>query len=351
MPHAEYAISITARVQQQTTSPILTETAPLLAAETLWWEEQLNGVGEHGCGLPAEVLDQGTRDLLRDPDTSPAELWVYRNQQLVAAGPIIGYALRGDLLELQARGLLYYLGYMVIGPDTGDQIFTNVDQFTIAKAVVDAWQALDYGDYGIDTSSVGTSGMNRDATFLAVKPTRVLEAVLRVGRRINGFDVTVDPTTRALELFHPEKGIVRPHVVIDGRNVASPGEEVSTAVNDIASEAYAIGEEDLVATASNTTLRSQFGRVGVWNTFEGVSQQPTLDDHAAQLQKDHDGALLVLGPDMVPLVGADEGDFETGDMITYSYDSGLGLRTLTRRVAVKRYELRGGSEKVRVGFI
>lgn len=351
MPHADYALSFVARVPQETGPPILTEVAPILAAENLWWEEQLNGVGEHGCGVNPQVLSDDVKSRLQTPETTPSELWVFRDSQLVAAGPVIGYELDGETLVLRARGLLYYLTYMAVGPSTGDQIFTNTDEFTIAKTIVDAWQSLTYGDYGIDTSSVGTSGMTRDATFRAAKPVRILEAVLRVGRRDGGYDTRVDPATRALQLFSPEMGSILPHIVIDARNVTKPNESASLATGDIATEAYAFTEELNPAVANNPTLLTEFGRAAVWESFDDITNASTLTDHAQRLVAEHDSSLLVGGPELIPLAGADESDFGVGDTVTYDYDLGLGHRTVTRRVAVKRYEASGSGETVKVGFV
>lgn len=360
----DYAVSVVARHQQEFGPPVFEELGPVPAAEGIYWNRVLNMPGEHGCRAVPESLSDVVKDRLLHFDTKPCELWIFRGDWLVAAGPVIGYepAGRGSV-HLQAAGLAYYLAYMAVGPDTGTLSWTTpIDQAFMVQQLIDAWQGLAHGHFGLDTSAIAATGQTREGTFANDEPVLLIDLIRRISQRINGFDLDVDLTldggqpTRQVQIHYPRQGVARPNVSADARNIDEPSESMSVAENDIATEAWAFSPDhpsggSLVGISRNPTLRAQFGRVAVWGTYDGVIEQTTIDDHAADLRDSRDGAAVVMGASLIPVSGVGPFDFDVGDEIDYSFDAGLGLRTLTRRVTMKAVRAdASGAESIQAAF-
>jgi hypothetical protein len=239
---------------------------------------------------------------------------------------------------------------------TTDLAYSAVDQFTIAKGLVDHWQALSYGNYGIDTSGVGTSGVTRYRTYVFAEQHNVLRRLLELGAVDDGFDAHVDPDTRALVLSYPQRGTpLTSSVVLDARNISDDSILVSIAPGDLASEAFGLGTGSastrMTSTQSDTGRRAAFGRAGVAANFDGVSVQGTLDDHTAALLTARTEQLVVPTAGLIPVVDVDVDSFDPGDTVRYEFDAGLGLVTLDRRVLRKVVTVDdNGAETIAVAF-
>ena len=57
-----------------------------------------------------------------------------------------------------------------------------------------------------------------------------------------------------------------------------------------------------------------------------------------------------MSPDLAVVTGASIEDFDAGDIITYSFDDGLGLRVITPRVRTKKVTASKGREALSVRF-
>lgn len=333
-----YRATLVARTPQQSAPPTLEELAPIIDARNLKWSDELNTAGTASLVCTPSTLPADARQRLRNLAEYPCELWLDREGSRVFAGPIIGYSIGEDGgLTLRAAGLLYYLRYMMVD---ADQTFAAVEQFTIARTLVAQWQALDYGDFGLDTSAVTASGVTRDRSYLgATEEHPVLQRVSELAAVINGFDFWIDPDTRALELAYPTRGAdLSGSVILDRRGITNPGADVSVAAGDLASEAVGRSYDRdtdtlLTSTAENPTLRASFGRCAIAETFQGITVQGTLDGHTEELLTPRGVPLFSVTPKLVPVAGAGVGDFGPGDIVTWDYDDGLGRRTETRRVA------------------
>ena len=345
-----YELVAVARVPQQSAAPTLSEVGPIVAP-TITWTKELNRPGSIGFSCTADRLADDIKARLLDLKANPTEVWLYRNGNLVMAGPIGGYQVQGSdaTVSITAPGLLSYLSYMAIHADLS---YSGVDQHAIAKGLVDQWQSLDYGNFGIDTSGIVASGVTRDRAYIAAEQ-HIVDARLReLGQAADGFDFVVDPETRALLLYHPLQGSdLSAGVVLDGRNITDPGVTTSVAPGDVASEAYGAGDEGLTSLQSDATVRQQFGRTAVMESFDGVTVQGTLDQHTAALLDVRDQALFVPGPGLFPVADADVDDFDIGDTVTYEYDSGLGIRSGAFRVASREVSIdQDGAETMAVTF-
>lgn len=352
---ASYEVSIAARTPAAAAPPTITEIGPVVDARSLWWEQELNGVGAAGIRCNPHTLEADIRTRLRDLTAYPCELWIKRDGILVHAGPILGYSIGDDGdLELRSAGLLYYCRFMLVN---ADQTFAGVDQWTIARTLISQWQALAYGDFGIDTSAVTTSGITRDRSYLgSVEEHPVLQRLEELAACIDGFDFRIDPTTRELELAAQLGSDLSGSVILDQRGITNPGSTTSVAAGDIASDAKgraykAATDSMLTSTAANTTLRASFGRVGISGTFDGVTVQATLDDYTEALLTNRGTPKFTADPQLVPVAGAGIDDFGVGDTVTWDFDDGLGRRTLALRVRRLRVTIADdGSEELACEF-
>jgi hypothetical protein len=142
-------------------------------------------------------------------------------------------------------------------------------------------------------------------------------------------------------------------IVFDERNVISPNVVCSAAPGDVASEGFGIGTGDttLYSTESNLALRAQYGRSAVTATFDGVTEQATLDAHVQGLIDARGEALLIPGPDVRVTPDSDIGSYDVGDTVSYTLHSLLsvagGFRLRKRMVTVSPT----GQETVSVGFV
>lgn len=297
---------------------------------SLAWAEELSKPQRLDVSVSmANLSDAVLRRLINARDM-PTELHLYRGSQLVFAGPFMNAQRQAETITMYAQGLLGYARYWIVEEDL---VFSQVDQFTIVKDLIDHWQGLEYGHFGIDTSQVTTSGMLRDATYLAKENHNIGQRIEELGKRINGFDVDVDPITRALRLYHPIKGVDRSAgedaIVIDSSNVTNGDVAWSVGPDDVASEAYGSGTSNdvsLRAHASNLDLRAQFGRVGVASSFDGVSVQDTLDGHTQALLDARAEPLFIPGPDVRVTPDTDPTMYGVGDTVAYVLTDRLGVQ-------------------------
>lgn len=351
-----YELVCVARIPATQGTPTFLEVDPIDWSGLSYTDElskpQQLSVGCQIAGLTDPILQR-----LRDLADLATELWLYRDGVLVFAGPLLGWQVQSEALTLNAQGLLAYLNMMVVQQDL---VYKQQDQFTIAAGLIDQWQALDYGNFGIDTSTVGTSGVKRDATYLKTELHNVGQRVFELGQQAKGFDLAVNPKSRKLELSYPTRGIDRSSgedaIVFDARNVTSPNIVCSAAPGDVASEAFvtgtaAGGAPPVYATASNLELRAKYGRTAVTASYQGVSEQTTANGYATALEAARGAALLVPGPDVRVTPDADLRSYDVGDTVAYTLHEKLSVsgsfRLRRRQVTVSQT----GQETVSVQFV
>jgi hypothetical protein len=351
-----YSVSVVKRTPTQSSTPTLVEVGPILDPSGLSWSDELNRETEASVSCDPRLLSEPVKvqireDLDDDSDTPGLELWIYRDSVRVFEGPIVGYQIQGEAntLTVTARGLLYYLRGMWLLADFAQ----TDDQYDIGKMLVDQWQAEDYGHFGIDTSGIGTSGTNRQRTWLAHEQHNVFQRLSELADVNGGFDYWVENETRDLEFAAARGTDLSATVFLDRRGVVDPGIAVSKAAGSFASTAFASSSGDMVLTSSDVdaTLRQSFGYWGHAETFDGVTVQATLDDHAARLLADRNRVMFVPAPSVIPVSGSSPTAFDPGDTIEFSYDFGVGTVTVQRRVLKKQVSVGDeGQEDMGVAF-
>lgn len=352
---ADYALSLVARTPASSGAPSLVE-VDRLVAESVSYTDELNRPGSATLRCPVGSMSEAVKERLADLAGFPSEVWIYRDSTLEWAGEVRTLAVDGQAVALNCVGLLGYTDRMGV---TADLTYSGVDQFTIAKGLVNHWQGLSYGHYGIDTSGIGTSGVVRDRTYLAAELHNVGRRLQELAAVLDGFDVHVDPATRDLVLSYPTRGTdLTASVFLDARNIDSAAVAMSVAPEDLVSDVDAIGTSygsgaSLTITSARSTpaVRAAYGRSWGSRTFDGVSVQGTLDDYADAFLEVRTGQLFQPGVTLVPRVGLDVGDIAPGDTVSYAYDAGLGLQTGTFRLAKITVTVESaGRQKIGVEF-
>lgn len=325
-----YDLVVVARIQQASGPPTFIEIDPI-EWKSLSYSNTLSQPQELTASCLISSVTESVLQRLRRLHELATELWLYRDGELVFAGPLQGWQTSGEDLTIRCKGLLAYLRGMVVNSDLR---FKNVDQFTIVKTMVDQWQALEYGHFGIDTSAVGTSGQLRTEDFLKIELHNIGQRVEELGKLANGFDSEIDPASRRLQLWTPRKGVDRSSgedaIVFDARNITSGDILCSVAGGDLASEAFgtsgsASGDDAKISTASNTELRARYGRTAVTQTWSDVKDQVTLDLYTQALLEARAEVLMVPGPRCRVTPDADLTDYDVGDNIAYDLASQLGI--------------------------
>lgn len=359
MPLRPLSISLADRAHAESTPPTLTEIDGIVAPSGITLTETLNMAeglrfnmtpSKQSLDIRSRFFDltaQGTEVWAADPDTGVR----------MFAGELIGYnpRLQGDEIvwEVRASGLLSYLKRWRIEPPTSI-LFGGVDQAIVAKGLIDYYQDLDYGDYGIDTSAVVNTGVTRERFYDWAENHLIDQRLAELAAVQNGFDYHIDPTTREFHVDYPMRGQdLTSSVIIDGRSIADPSAQISIGPEDVAAVAYALGDDGLVSApgaAENVPLMQAIGRSTFISSFSGVTVQATLDDHAERLVTEratqlHDPA-KVLFP-----IGLDWEDFEVGSLVQFAYDYGAGLMLEDRRILTREMRVEdSGGAVIGVGF-
>lgn len=352
----EYKYSVSARTPNQSTGPTLTEIDELVPVGSVSYTDELNFDGEASLSVEPENVPSDIGERLKDLRSLPCELNIIRDDIVKWKGPILSCQLQGPTLTINARGLMYYMRYMAL---EADLLFTAAtDQYTIGKGLVDAYQALDYGNYGIDTSGIGTSGVTRTRRFFFKENQNVFKRLIELAEQDNGFDVWVD-ANRDLQFASPRGTDLTLEVYADPSNIINPNIFWSTAEDNIASNAIAVGTDatgelaSVVGTDEVVDVQETFGRATIFSTAEDVTSQATIDNHATRLLETRQVQLFVPGPEALPVAGATPADFGPGDTIQYLINAGrLGQIHLERRVRMLRTVVADdGAEDMQIEFI
>lgn len=353
-----FAVSLVSRVPASSGAPALVEVDRLVTSSVTYVDE-LNRPGSATVNCPVRSLSDAVKGRLADLRSFPSEVWVYVESTLAWAGEVRSLGISGQTVQLNCVGLLGYLSRMGI---TADVTHTGADQFTIGKGLVNTWQALSYGNYGLVTSGIGTSGVTRDRTYLYRDQKTVLAALTDLGAVIDGFDLWVNPSSRALEFAYPGRGTdLTASVVVDARSITSASVAQSVAPDDLVSDVGALGvsQDDLGASVhlysyrENATLQAVYGRSWRGQSFDNVSEQHTLDGKGDAFLAARGQQLLQPGVTLRPNVGAGVTltGIRPGDTVAYAYDAGLGVQSGDYRVSKVSVTVdEGGSQSMSLEF-
>lgn len=351
-----FEVVLTARVPQSASAPTLT-VVDRLVVDSISYTDELNRPGSATLGCPIRAMSSAVKTRLADLASFPSEAWVYADSTLAWAGEVQTLQVKGQTATLNCVGLLGYTYRMGV---TSDLTYTATDQFAIAKGLVDHWQGQAYGNYGIDTSGVGTSGVTRDRTYLRNELHNIGQRLAELGAVIDGFDMRVDPSSRALVLYYPRRGTdLSASMFLDERNIDSASVAMSVAPDDLVSDVSATGTSQssggtaatLYSARSTSSVRTAYGRSWGSANFDGVSVQATLDGHADEFLAARTGQLFQPGVTVVPRVYLGVGSVAPGDTVAYSFDAGLGVQSSTFRVTKVKVDVaQDGQQRIGMEF-
>jgi hypothetical protein len=139
-------------------------------------------------------------------------LYVDADGTLIWGGIIWGreYNSNAQSLGLTAREFESYFEKRVI---TSDQVFTSVDQLTIAQTLFNNAQAATNGNIGVVVPS-NTSGVLVSRTYYGYELKQVYSAVQDLSKALNGFDFNIQVSyvggipTKTLQMGYPRIGTV-----------------------------------------------------------------------------------------------------------------------------------------------
>jgi hypothetical protein len=357
-PRVQYELVVVARVPQSNGAPSYIQIDPL-SWTSLNYSQKLNAPDTLDVDVLISTLTEPIKQRLKKPNELATELWLYRNGKVVFAGPLLGGQNQGESLSLAANGLLHYLSWMIIPQDL---VFKNTDQFNIVKGTVDAWQSGPFRHLGIDTTSVGLSGVSLDITYLKSEVNNVFTKITDLAKSANGFDVNVDPASRKLQCYYPLVGVDRSSgpeaIVFDDRNVTDTNVTFSLGPQDLATDAFGAGTGSgqdgaltFYSTYQNDELRQKFGAVGIGGTFRDVSTQALNDQFTKALVDARSETLWIPGPNVKVTPDADLSAYDVGDIVDYRLHNELDIRgafrLLSRQISVDE----NGVESVSASFV
>lgn len=348
---AHYEATFVARIPQQADSPQFVELGHLKHTGLTWVDDLAVGRLDVACKIPS--LPDEIKARLLELDRTPNELWLHRDGERVFAGPITSYQVQKQTVTMYAPGLLAYL-QMMLWADA--YTATDGDQALIVRDLLDQYQAFDYGDFGLDTTGLTATGVTRDLNLLATEP-RTLDSIVReMGNRDNGFDLSVDYSSRKIMMHTPQRGTDLTDVrIVDRRNLTEAQLAISVAPGVFAPRVVATSSSPtggaLAATAVDAAAEARFGRVMLAASFSNIERQATLDDHATKLVATMGSPAFVVTPTIVPIPDLEVGDVGPGDTITYDYDIGFGAQTFERRIKSVSVTVKKAKERMGVTFL
>lgn len=347
---ATYNVVSVLRTPQSATVPTYTELGPLHASTITVKDYKTMQPSECKVVVNLDSIDASTKASLLDLAATPLEVWVYRDGVRIFAGPVLGGSVKSNALDLTMRGRLAYLAYMLVWQDKS---FASVDLFTIAATLVNDWQALTYGNYGVLTSGVGTLGTTRSLEIPgATEFPSVLDSLKSISK--GSFDVWIDPSTGDLE-FAAARGTDLSASVSVERGLTDVSAGFALGPGLLASEVYAIGTAAdsvaLTTSASDATLRASFGRSGKAVSHDPVTDSAHLTDLVTADLADVGEVYFTPGGDLFEVPEAVFENLEPGNTVEYSYDAGLGKFTSNKRVEKRQVSIGiEGQEKIQVEF-
>ena len=346
---AEYNVVSVRRTPQSSGVPVYTELGPLYASALEVKDFKSLTPAECRVTVSMGSLDSDTKTSLLDLAAAPIEVWVYRDGTRIFAGPVVGGNVNQDTVTLNSRGRSIYMSYMLVWTDKS---FTSIDLFTIAKELVDDWQALTYGNFGILTASIGTLGTTRS---LEIPGASEFPRVLGVLQNLSqgAFEAWLDHDTGALE-FAAARGTDLSASVALERGIVDAEAGFALGPGLLASEVYAAGTSPtaaLVTSKSDATLRASFGRSGLGTNHDPVTDANHLSDLADADLAAVGTVYFSPGGEMFEVLEATYGNMEPGNTVEYSYDAGLGKQTANVRIEKRTISVaQDGQEKLAVEF-
>lgn len=322
------------RTPQQSAPPVFTEIAAFRAATGIRWGRYINRPSTLQFSCNADAQNDAIGPILTDLSHNPCELWMYRDDVLVSSGPLVTAQVQGPTLTLQCGDPGVYMDRWAVLP--GDDLaFTDVDQAFIAKGLIDYYQALDWGDFGIDTSQVTATGVVRTRTYPSDAPHVIGTRLRELADVDDGFEWTIDPGSRVFTVAYPH--FTGPSLAVDRRAIESQSATWSIGGDVYATQTIAYSPPrnegiTIVSSLDDPARMAIQGRLVHTASYRDIRKQATLDAKAVRQLATRDNELFnaqtVVGMDRTITLG----DLVLGAEIAFSYDFGWGTYDTVRRL-------------------
>ena len=229
--------------------------------------QQLNTAGTLQGDLLLSGINAATQNVANATIPAKCAIYVDRDGVLVWGGVIWHreYQSKDQRLKITAQEFESYFARRRI---TTTQVFSNVDQFTIAQTLINQAQAVTNGNIGVIVPT-STSGVTVSKTFYSYELKSVYQALLDLSRSTTGFDFNVNVAydgggnpSKSLVLGYPKSGIryssssvTAPVFEFPAGNIVEYAypEDGSVAANTIYVVGAGSNEAKLIATATDST--------------------------------------------------------------------------------------------------
>lgn len=192
-------------------------------------------------------------------------------------------------VQLQGDGLLAYLQDLLAlqGAD-----YSSTAQSSIAWGWINTAQTRTGADYGITQGEQPTTDPTKSVKI--EQDTELLEAIVSLSERDDGFDFTVD-AARRFNVYYPSRGRTTNIVFDSDANVVAWNVTEDAGPGSIVSDARVRGGPgSTVQTASDTDARTTYGRRESSIQYSGVIDDNTvLSAYADRIIADRSEPLLV----------------------------------------------------------
>lgn len=219
----------------------------------------------------------------REPKCTKAILYpgqrvihVYRAGALVWGGYLWSAVPGMDTVQFGGEGWWSRIRRRIV---TDGMEWTDVDQFQIARDLLNYTQSQPDGDLGIvPYSDTDLSGVTVTDTIYSFDLKNIGEKIEQLSARQDGFDFDITPD-RKWRTFYPKKGGRINHVFELGKNIS--GISYQFDASNTATEVWS-GGSGIIAHDSDSIERSRYGLLQDRVDFPDVSLQSTLDRHVIE---------------------------------------------------------------------
>lgn len=335
-----------------------------LLADSITWTEALNSPGSLTASVPLRQERPGATRVVTDQQVDPGRtlLAVERDGVVLWAGWLwdVSADVRASQLRLTASGPMSVLRRRHV---LVDKTFTQVDQITIARTLIDDAQAvysnsqvgISIGsDIGIDTTTdTTTSGVLRDRTYYAAERHVVADVLENLAAVDGGFDFRFEPTRNTslgwiFRPSYPAEGRKTAHVFELGVNVDLL--DVRRDGSALANTVFGVGagerDEQLSVVGVDTSALETYPHLEAVVAHPDVRTTDTLVDHVnRRLSRGRQPVTTVrmaVRPDAVPALGS----YLVGDQVRVRGSFGWLDLDATFRLTAISVTVSGGGELV-----
>lgn len=288
---------------------------------------ELNAIGSFSGRLLLADSRLDVYEVAANTIPGRTSLYVDRSGTIVWGGIIWGraYSSADQSITFQGREFESYFEKRRINATYSA---VDVDQLTVAKALVDQVQAVASGDIGVTVPTL-TSGVLVTRTYEPWEQKPLYEALLELSRQSNGFDFNIDVSydassnfVKALDLAYPRRGVVFADNATNINVLEFPGNIVEYDYPEdggsIANTMHGVGD----GNGEQKLLSSQSNAAQLTDGWPVLEQSVSLTDYGDQAILDEItlGHLnSVLNPVVVMRVVTEAyndpvlGSFKTGD--------------------------------------